>query len=534
MRRVRIGTRLGAAFAAVLALLVGVSAVAFSAIVHQRDTNTQVRTLQLLTSEVKEIRFYAASMSGWQSAYVADVHRLGAARALGGDSVNYKAWQRERDRFTEFLKTVHAEHMTADERALFDKVRAETDGYLALNDKVVAAFKPGTPTAVWRGDQLAMYDSWSAYYRIMTASSRLADSLDARSTAAVAESADAADTAQWVIGVGAALALLLGCALAFAVTRSIVGPVTAARDALRRVADRDLDVTLPADGQDEPAEMAAALDEAVAAVRSVISDVQEQAEALASTSTALDDVASTFASSTGETSAQAQLVAASSQEVSRSVHTVAVGSREMDAAIREVSQSATEAAQVAQDAVEAARTATGTVSTLGDSSAKIGDVVKLITSIAEQTNLLALNATIEAARAGEAGKGFAVVAGEVKELAQETAKATETIGRLVQAIQADTGAATGAIERIGEVIERISEYQTSIAGAVEEQTATAAEMNRSVGEAADGSEQIAAAIGAVAEAASAATADVARSREAAAELTRASGQLRDAVGQFRL
>ncbi len=142
-----------------------------------------------------------------------------------------------------------------------------------------------------------------------------------------------------------------------------------------------------------------------------------------------------------------------------------------------------------------------TVSSLGESSAEIGNVVKVITSIAEQTNLLALNATIEAARAGEAGKGFAVVANEVKELAQETARATEDIARRVEAIQSDTTGAVDAINRISAIIERINDFQTTISSAVEEQTATTAEMSRNVTEASTGAVQIAKNIAGVAQAA---------------------------------
>jgi methyl-accepting chemotaxis protein len=157
----------------------------------------------------------------------------------------------------------------------------------------------------------------------------------------------------------------------------------------------------------------------------------------------------------------------------------------------ESAQHAVAASRVAEDAVDAATTITVTMAKLSDSSAEIGDVVKVITSIAEQTDLLALNARIEAARAGEAGKGFAVVANEVKQLAQETAKVTEDIARGVEAIQADARAAVAAIDGIGVVVTQISDRPTTVAGAVEEQATTADEMARSVQGAAAGSTELA-------------------------------------------
>jgi methyl-accepting chemotaxis protein len=199
-----------------------------------------------------------------------------------------------------------------------------------------------------------------------------------------------------------------------------------------------------------------------------------------------------------------------------------------------ISQNANEAALVVGGAVAAAQATDATVSKVGESSQEIGNVVKTITSIAEQTNLLALNATIEAARAGDAGKGFAVVATEVKDLAQETARATEDISRRVASIQTDTDTAVAAIRDIGEIIAKINDYQLTIASAVEEQTATTAEMNRGVAEAADGISEIAGSIGTVATAAQVTTEGVTESQRTSAELARMSHEVQTLVAGFRV
>ena len=205
----------------------------------------------------------------------------------------------------------------------------------------------------------------------------------------------------------------------------------------------------------------------------------------------------------------------------------------MGISIQEISASTHDAARVANDAVLVAQSTNETVAKLGESSSEIGNVIKVITSIAEQTNLLALNATIEAARAGEAGKGFAVVANEVKDLAQETAKATEDISRRIAAIQADTDGAVTAIGEISEVIGKINDYQTTIAAAVEEQTATTNEMARNVAEAATGAAQIAENVVGVATAAETTTTGVGESQRAAADLARMSEELQGLVGRFQ-
>ncbi|MFF5296044.1 methyl-accepting chemotaxis protein [Paractinoplanes globisporus] len=328
---------------------------------------------------------------------------------------------------------------------------------------------------------------------------------------------------------GTLVATLLGLVIA----RSIVRSLRRVQEVCDGLAAGDLTRTSGLTSSDEPGQMGRALDVAMLRLRDTVSTIDASATSLAGATDQMSGASRQIAQSAMRTSEQAQAVSAAAEEISRSVDTVSAGSEEMGASIREISLNATEAAQVAAEAVGLAGRTSTTMNQLGASSSEIGNVIMTITSIAEQTNLLALNATIEAARAGEAGKGFAVVASEVKDLAQETARATEDISRRVAAIQSDTDGAVTAIEEISRVIARISDYQTTIASAVEQQTATTAEMNRSVGEAATGSGEIARNITGVAEAARLTTEGVEQSQQATAELARMSSELTGLVSTFR-
>jgi methyl-accepting chemotaxis protein len=413
------------------------------------------------------------------------------------------------------------------EKPLVDFV-ASWESYLSTQEQIITAVRSGETAKVG-----TLYEEQQLASTQMEANLvALSDVAVGVAKADVGRAEDAFSSGRvWLLAL-ALIGAVLATGLGFIVARGIRQPLGRVERSLEAMAEGDLTVDADVNTHDEVGRMAGALSRAQEGVRAVVSGMAGSAASLASASDQLTAASTQIGASADEAAAQANVVAAAAEQVSRNVQTVATGSEEMGASIREIAHNANEAARVASHAVDVAETTTSTVSKLGESSAEIATVIKVITSIAEQTNLLALNATIEAARAGEAGKGFAVVANEVKELAQETARATEDISRRVEAIQADTAGAVGAIGEISEVIGRINDFQTTIASAVEEQTATTNEMNRNVAEAATGSNEIALNIGGVATAAGATTEGVSESRRAADELTRMSGELQSLVRRF--
>ncbi|MCM3516599.1 methyl-accepting chemotaxis protein [Nocardioides sp. P86] len=305
-------------------------------------------------------------------------------------------------------------------------------------------------------------------------------------------------------------------------------------EVVRAASAGDLTREVTLTGTDAIGQLAAGLSTLLTAQRDSMIAIGRTADSLAIAAEQLTILSQGMGDGATLTSDRAASATGSAGEVSASIQTVASAAEEMTASIREIAQNATEAATVATGAVTVASSAQGTVASLGESSAEIGQVIKVITSIAQQTNLLALNATIEAARAGDAGKGFAVVANEVKELAKETARATEDIGRKIEAIQGDTTGAVTAIAEISEVIGRINDIQTTIASAVEEQTATTNEIARSVTEAAGGANGIADDIAQVASAADDTRHGAHNTLESATALATMATELKALVARFQV
>ncbi|GAA1634562.1 methyl-accepting chemotaxis protein [Actinoplanes couchii] len=328
---------------------------------------------------------------------------------------------------------------------------------------------------------------------------------------------------------GIAAALALGAFVSRAIVRSLRRVILVCEG----LADGDLTRSTGLTSTDEPGRMGRALDAAILRLRETVSTIGGSAVTLAGASEELSTVSAQLQAGVAEVAAKAGSASSASETVNAGVQSIAAGADQMSASIAEIATNAAQAARVAQEGMAVVERTNSQVAELGVASQEIGDVVRLITSIAEQTNLLALNATIEAARAGELGKGFAVVAGEVKELAQQTAKATEEITERIGAIQESSNSAAAAIGEITHVIERIGDYTTTIASAVEEQTATTGEMSRSVAEAATGSGDVARTVSGVADVASATAEGARASQRAAADLTRLAGDLTVLVGGFR-
>jgi methyl-accepting chemotaxis protein len=528
-----IGVRLGSAFAGVCLCMLVALGIGLWGQSKAADATSRLAAADNLRAHSENAMFRTADLNGWQTGYAFDVLR-GVAGAASDTVGQRKSFLAATGKFREALATLRAEKLDAGGAAFVDTAEDAFTEYMKVDQRTVELYRAGTGSSRAQANDLVAGASNEQMVKIIGALEALLAAAAAQATTAEHDAHAAASTAATFMIVAGLLALGLAALLAVLVTRSITGPLSRTVGALREVAAKNLTVRAPDASADELGVMGRAVNSTLDVLLTAFGRISDNSRTLSGASRELSSASARIADAAASASGQSDHVASSAEEVSRSVQTVAAGTEEMNAAIREISGSASQAAAVAASGVDSARRAGETIGRLGRSSAEIGEVVKLITAIAEQTNLLALNATIEAARAGESGKGFAVVASEVKDLAQETAKATDDIAARVQAIQNDTTEAVAAIDQISHIIEAVNEHSTTIAAAVEEQTATTAEMSRNIVEAATGSGDIAAGVTGVATAAQVTSAGVDEAQQTAQRLEQMSRELQEIVDQFQI
>ena len=560
----KIARKLSVSFAVVLTLMVGLGGFAI----------VQFAKLYEVTASITSNRLPSLAQTEGIDSDVTAVRRFTLGTLLADDAEgkasnlkNFDAGVAEtRDDVAKYLPMVDK----GEEERLYADMKTKIDTALDTANEIINLEKQGKHTEAVHlsGSQgrLTTTAASAAIKSDVDYNTRMANA-DTEASVAVYHAAR-----NMVVGV-LAFAVALGIFLAMTVSRMIANPLRSMQEIAEKLALGDADQKITHESKDEVGSLADSLRQvvdynqtiaracealgrgdvtvsveprsdrdllaknfshAVSAIHDTVREMAEGSSNLAAASEELSATSSEMSANAEETAAQAGAVSSAAEEISANVQTVVSGSEQMTASIKEISTNAHEAAKVAGNGVKVAGEANQKIGKLSESSQEIGQVIKVITSIAEQTHLLALNATIEAARAGEAGKGFAVVANEVKELAKETAKATEDISRKIEAIQADTKGAIEGVTEISQIIAQISDIQNTIATAVEEQTATTNEISRNVNDVASGNQEIARNITGVASAAKSTTEGAEYTNKAAGELARLASTMQTLVRQFDL
>ncbi|HEX2903295.1 MAG TPA: methyl-accepting chemotaxis protein [Jatrophihabitans sp.] len=524
MRRMALRWRLALGFGVLCVLLAVVASIGLSAAAGQRSDAASGSSGQLAISRVGAVKFDAAVIALAENSVAYDVS---SASDPSGDLQSFTSAV---SAFDGDYATLAGTVTDAGERTDLQAARAAMTTYVDQSTQINRELQQGTPASLKQANVGIAALAYGSVAKPLQALNQAVLEQAAGAERHARQAASRAEAIVWITGIAA---VLVGLALSIAIARSVTRPLGRAVAALTAAQEGDLRVSLEDRHRDEVGQLARAVDSVLGRLRHSLAAIGAEVEMLSSTSSVLTSVSSEVAAEARHTAESAGNVAAAAGQVSDSTHTVAAGAEEMSASIAEIANSARAAAMVSGDATRHSESAGAAMTKLADSSGRISEVAKAITAIASQTNLLALNATIEAARAGEAGKGFAVVASEVKDLAQETARATEDVVARTNEICADTATAAAAIAQVAAVLGEIEQYQTVIAAAVEEQNATTDEMSRNVALAASGAGEIADTIGRVALETENGTDRANRTHSAAVEVNDASDRIREALAGFQ-
>ena len=552
MKNLRIGVKLSAAIGILLLGLMGLGGLAINSLATVNNESTVISEQWLPSVDITDkLNMNTSDYRVAQAMHILSVDDSEMTQAEAEIAAQAKIIADNRKIYERLISG-------SEDRALYEKFSRQWDDYLAVSARVLELSRRNAnteATVLFKGESRQRFDEASeTLAAIAHFASRAAREASNEADAVYAQSRNV------IIGIFVVL-VLFSIVVSWALIRGISGPAKDIAACLLSMSTGNLAVEVPGvDRGDEMGEIAKAslvfkeemikardlaaaqqkeqqrqidrslqMEAAVTHFDKVISDV---VSVVTSAATELQATAQSLSANAEETSRQSTVVAAASQQMSQNIQTVSSATEELSASISEISGQVNESTRIVGEAVGQANETNAKVKDLADAAQKIGDVVNLINEIAAQTNLLALNATIEAARAGEAGKGFAVVASEVKQLATQTASATDEIATQVRSIQEATNSSAQAITGITHTIGRVSEISTTIASAVEEQGSATQEISRNVQQAASGSMEVATNITGVTEASQQTSAGSAQVLSAASELARNGERLKSEVDGF--